>query len=369
MKQFEFKNTVNPLVSIIIVTWNSVEDIEEMLDSVRGQTYENYEVVLVDSASADHTVSLVREKYTSVRIIESKENIGYRRGNRLGMEEAKGDLIMVCNDDVKLMPNCVYELVKTLEQDPSLGLSTPVIMNYFSPELISAAGNTLHYTGMTGHSLARDHVQEYASEIDPNLSAVSGCCFMIRKEAMNALGGFSDDFDALDTGWHAASEDADLSLRARLQGYGVGLAANSIMYHKHDGNRPVTPNLFASAEYARYLLVFRNFETRTLILMIPPMLVLELMSLVFSAMKGKKWLGSKITVYSWLFRNMKMLREMRSRVQKNRTVRDGDIFPVLNPTINRARLVGMGMVGKFIEQSSNAFFAIYHRFMCFAVKL
>lgn len=362
------ENTNNPFISIIIVTWNAADDIEETLDSIQQQVYQNYEVLLVDSASSDNTVDLVKGKYPFVRIIESSENIGYRRGNRVGMNESNGDFIVVCNDDVRLEPDCVGELVKLLVENPGMGLATPVIMNYFEPELISAAGNTLHYTGMTGHSLARDHGREYAYKIDPNLSAVSGCCFIIRKNVMQELGGFSDDFDALDTGWHAASEDADLSMRARLMGYSVGLAPESVMYHKHDGKRPVTPQLFASAEWARYLLVFRNYEKRTLFLMIPALVVLESMSVLFSALKGRKWLRSKFTVYSWLVRNIPALREMRARVQRSRTVSDHKILPILDPKINRARLVGFGVVGKFIEAVTNAMFASYYRFLCFAVK-
>ncbi len=360
--------SVEPLASIVIVTWNATDDIEETLDSIQEQSFKDYEVVLVDSASSDNTVQLVEEKYPWVRVITSAENIGYRRGNRLGMNESKGEFIVVCNDDVRLEQDCIGELVKTLQSNPTMGLATPVIMNYFEPDLISAAGNTLHYTGMTGHSLARDQTRSFVSEIDKSLSAVSGCCFIARKSVIESLGGFSDDFDALDTGWHAASEDADLSLRARYQGHGVGLVSTSFMFHKHDGKRPVTPNLFASAEWARYLLVFRNFETLTLILMLPVFFVLELMALVFSVLKGKEWLRAKFTVYSWIFRNFGELRSMRRRVQAVRTVRDHQVISVLNPTINRARLVGLGPVGKIIEKSTNAFFALYHRVLCFAIS-
>lgn len=367
MNQLETLKT--PYVSIIIVTWNATEDIEETLDSLEEQTYKNSEIILVDSASSDNTVELVRSKYPSVHIIESADNIGYRRGNRLGMNNANGEHIVICNDDVRLDPNCIGELVKTLEDNPTTGLATPVIMNYYEPDLISAAGNTLHYTGMTGHSLARDSGREYAFEIDSDLSAVSGCCFIIRREAMVELGGFSNDFDALDTGWHAASEDADLSLRARMRGYGITLVPSALMYHKHDGKRPVTPNLFASAEWARYLLVFRNYETRTLILMIPAFMMLELMSIVFSAMKGREWLRSKLLVYRWIFKNFSTLRKMRSEVQDRRTVPDSTVLPKLDPTINRARLVGLGPFGKLIEKTSNAVFLLYHRFLCFAVSL
>ena len=368
MKLHHVNSSNEPLVSIIIVTWNASEDIEETLDSIQGQTYQNFEVVLVDSASDDNTVNLVRSKYSFVRVFESKENIGYRRGNRLGMEKSDGELIVICNDDVSLEQNCIAELVDTLLAHPKIGLATPVIMNYFEPELISAAGNTLHYTGMTGHSLARDHKRQYAYEIDPNLSAVSGCCFIIRHDVLNQLGGFSRDFDALDTGWHAASEDSDLSLRARLIGYEVGLSPNALMYHKHDGKRPVTPQLFASAEWARYLLVFRNYEAKTLILMIPALFVLELMSLGFSTMKGWKWLRSKFIVYSWMVKNVGTLRKMRANVQRIRSVPDKQILPVLDPKINRARLVGLGFVGKLIEAFTNTIFGTYYRFLCFAVR-
>jgi GT2 family glycosyltransferase len=80
---------MSPLVSIIIVNWNGRKWLEKCLNSLFLQAYKNFEIICVDNASSDDSVSYMREHYSDVRIIESTVNLGFAGGNNLGLTEAK----------------------------------------------------------------------------------------------------------------------------------------------------------------------------------------------------------------------------------------------------------------------------------------
>ena len=108
---------------------------------------------------------------------------------------------------------------KVMAEDDEIGMVTPMILLAEHKELVNSAGNTLHFSGIYGPRGKGDPKQQH--ETRQILAAVSGCCFMIRRDLMQRLGGFSTDFDQLDVGWHASFEDVDLGWRAQLSGYRI----------------------------------------------------------------------------------------------------------------------------------------------------
>jgi GT2 family glycosyltransferase len=354
-----------PHVTVVVVTWNAAADIEESLSSVMNQSYSNYDVMVVDSASTDNTLEIVRTRFPSVRVIASEENLGYRRGNRLGMLAADGDLIVSCNDDVKVEREWLAKMVEAMEQDESLGLVTPLILNYDTPELISAAGNNLHFAGLSGHSKYRNRSKDVFT-LDEYVPSISGCCFMIRRELLRQLEGFSEDFERFDTGWHASLEEVDLSWRAQLLGYGVKCVSGAVMYHKHSP-RAVPVQRFISYEWGRYLLVLRNYETRTLTLLLPFLFLIELASWGYVLLKGNDWLGAKIRLWKWLLANKKTVRDMRARVQRVRSVSDASILKFMSTGVELSPTTGYGRLARFARDVFNGSSGIYYRLLCWTV--
>ena len=130
----------DPLVTIILLTWNSRQDIDECLISMLRQDYSNYHILIVDSCSADGTPEYIRVKYPELELVEMSQNMGYRKGNSYGMKLAKGKYAIVCNDDVKVENNWMSEMVKTMEEDRLIGISNAVLFNtYFTIHQYSKA--------------------------------------------------------------------------------------------------------------------------------------------------------------------------------------------------------------------------------------
>ena len=351
----------DPLVTIILLTWNSRKDIDECLISMLKQDYSNYHILIVDSCSTDGTPEYIRVNYPELELVEMSQNMGYRKGNSYGMKLAKGKYAIVCNDDVKVENNWMSEMVKTMEKDNSIGLVTPMILMEDKPWLINTAGNTLHFSGMYGPRAKGENRQK--QETPQTLASVSGCCFMIRKDILIKLGGFSADFDNLDVGWHASFEDVDLCWRAQMLGYRIEYVPSAIMYHSYKQPK-MFPSRFASYEWGRYLVVIRNFSLTTLLLLLPFLVVLDLMAWVYAFSKGRAHIASKALVMKWLIRHPYDILKMRQRIQALRKVSDYHIMSKVDYRINLNQTLGGGS-GAFIINCVFGFvsFFYYHILM------
>ncbi|MBE6288205.1 MAG: glycosyltransferase [Mediterranea massiliensis] len=110
----------NPLVSIIILNWNSIPFVFECLESVYNQDYKNIEVIFVDNNSSDTSLSDCKIKYPSITFVENKENVGFAAGMNSGIPFVKGKYCLFLNTDVYLANNYLTETVKLLENNPEV---------------------------------------------------------------------------------------------------------------------------------------------------------------------------------------------------------------------------------------------------------
>lgn len=117
-------------LSIIIVTWNSREDIEPCLRSVfRNSPRLSREVVVIDNASKDGTVHLIEEKFPTVRIIGNRHNVGFARAVNQGLRSVKGNRILLLNPDTVIIEEALGEMARLLEEREDVGAVAPQLLN------------------------------------------------------------------------------------------------------------------------------------------------------------------------------------------------------------------------------------------------
>ena len=347
-----------PSVSVVVLTANSMAHIAGCLGTMMDQSYQNYRVLVVDSNSSDNTIRFIRSHFPGLQVLSLDENLGYRKGNALGMRMAEGDYVVICNDDVEVERDWLATLVQAMEQDPSLGIVTPKILFYDNRDTIDAAGNTLHYTGTYGSRGIGRPEREF-NQLE-ELATMAGCCFMIRRSVLDQTGGFSADFDHLETGWHASFEDVDLAWRTQLLGYRIACVPMSVIYHKHQRN-PVTPQMFCSYEWGRHLMILRNYSAKSLALLVPILVLLEVLTWAYAAVKGGPWPRAKWKEWIWILTHLTTIRDMRARVQSSRVVSDRVIVERMSPTIPIAHLVPWPRWGTHAEWILNMIFSVYYR--------
>ena len=200
-------------ISVIVVTYNSANQIATCLQSVLKQTGVTFEVVVVDNASADTTLSQLAN--FDVRVIANQENLGFGRGNNLGFVTSCGRYIYLLNPDARLVEkNCLAELCRHMDASPRCGMAGTLVR--------SADGNSNNLSSTT-YPGAR-HVRRDFSQLPGNIAWILGASMIIRRELYEKLGGF-------DPGFFLYSEETDLCLRMRELGFEIGYVPEVVVEH------------------------------------------------------------------------------------------------------------------------------------------
>ncbi len=227
---------MKPLVVIVIVIWNGIEDTLECLNSLSTDVYSRKEIVLVDNGSTDHSVARIREQRHPVSIIRSPVNLGFTGGNNLGLAEALkrgAKYAFLLNNDTTVEPDALSQLVDAAEASAHVALLSPIVHYYDVPKdvwfcgasLSLARGEALHESrplGGDGALLEKDGVG--TPHFAPN-PWVSGCAMLVRMTAVEQVGGFDDRFFLT---W----EDVDWCVRMKSFSWVVGVVPRARIYHK-----------------------------------------------------------------------------------------------------------------------------------------
>jgi glycosyltransferase involved in cell wall biosynthesis len=112
----------HPQVSVVVVTRNRRSDLEEAIESLRQQTYDNIEIVIVDNGSVDDTVAVLREHYADIQLVTLEQNTGPYHGRNVGAAASQGDILFFLDDDTSMERTAVAEIVDRFTKQPALGV-------------------------------------------------------------------------------------------------------------------------------------------------------------------------------------------------------------------------------------------------------
>ncbi|MFQ3534353.1 MAG: glycosyltransferase family 2 protein [Aggregatilineales bacterium] len=214
-------------LSIIIVSWNVRDYLARCLDSIAESLRSvplSAEVIVVDSASSDGTVALLREVYPYVRALSQVQNVGFTRGNNIGLAAAQGEFLLLLNPDTEVRGTALAEMVSYLRAHPSVGILGAHTLNTDGthqssrrrfPTLLTALFESTWLQpyapkGLLDRFYARDVADTAIAEVD----WVQGSALMLRRAVYEQIGG-------LDEGYIMFSEEVDFCKRAKLAGWKV----------------------------------------------------------------------------------------------------------------------------------------------------
>lgn len=309
----------NPIVSVIIVTYNSSQYIVDCLEALQANTHKPYEIIVFDNASSDDTVQLIREKFTAVCIQESKTNIGFAAANNRATYLATGEYIAFLNPDTLVEQSWLPPLLETLAADKTIGAATPQVVFADKPNYINTCGNTIHFSGLTyceGYGKLISQAPPY------QVSAVSGAAFIMPRALFQTLGGFAEKF-------FMYYEDTDLSLRIWCAGYVCTAVPNSIVRHAY------TPSFSSQKmfylERNRYLSLFSLLNGWLLLLMAPSIFLMEIVSWGYAVLQGKNDFKAKWRAWIALFSERRWILNRR----KERTCyHPKNLIRIFSPQLN-----------------------------------
>jgi len=214
-----------PLVSIITVNFNGNEITDLFLKSISEITYKNIEVFVVDNNS---TISpdILKQKFPTINLIKSFNNVGFAAGNNLAIRKSKGKYCFLLNNDTEVMHDFLEPIIGLMEGNKNIGIASSKLLYYSNPDTIQYAGHNgiNFYTGRGfGLGYMEKDLGQYNSSYQTQLG--HGAAMLINREAIEKVGLMAELF-------FLYYEEIDFCERVKNVGFQIWYCGQSTVYHK-----------------------------------------------------------------------------------------------------------------------------------------
>lgn len=233
-----------PLVYIVVLNWNGWPDTIECLRSLEDQSYENYEVVVVDNGSTDDSVQRIRAAFPALKLLETGENLGFSAGNNVGIRYAlshDADFVWLLNNDTAVQSQTLAQMVDVATADSNVGAVGSVIMDMDDSARVQAWGG-----GTVRFWCGRSQNAKAPAKLD-YLTAAS---LLVPHSVFDRVG-------LLDERYFLYWEDVDFSFRLRSAGYTLAVCEHAPVMHKGStslrDNKPLL-DAYAFGSLVRFML-------------------------------------------------------------------------------------------------------------------
>lgn len=230
-------------VSIVVLNWNGKEDTGACLRSLKKLRVKNYkpQVIVVDNASKDDSVQVLKKNFRDIVVLENKENKGFTGGNNVGIKYALktgADFMLILNNDTIVDRDLVSGLLEVAGRYLDVGIFSPKI--YFAPgfefhkeryspgirgKILWYAGGKMDWDNVLGENRGVDEVDRGQYEKVEETDFATGACMFIKSEVLKKIGLFDERY-------FMYLEDVDLCRRAREADFGVMYAPKGYLWHK-----------------------------------------------------------------------------------------------------------------------------------------
>ncbi|WP_434035632.1 glycosyltransferase family 2 protein [Formosa sp. 4Alg 33] len=216
-------------IAIAILNWNGATLLKQFLPSVILNS-EGADIYVIDNASTDESVNLLKKEFPSVGIILNSENGGYAKGYNDGLKHIDADVYCLLNSDIEVTPNWLSPIRDAFKQEAKTAILQPKILDFKNKEYFEYAGASGGFIDKYGYPFCRGRIfdtlekdnGQYNSNI--NIDWATGACLFVRSDVFNTINGFDNAF-------FAHMEEIDLCWRTRNLGYSIKCIPASQVYH------------------------------------------------------------------------------------------------------------------------------------------
>jgi GT2 family glycosyltransferase len=219
-------------VAVVILNYNGSDFLSKFLPKVIANTPEG-EIYVADNGSTDHSVTLLRNQFPEVKLIESTQNLGYAGGYNFALKQIKADYFVLMNSDIEPKAQWLSHLLTYLHANPNVAAAQPFILSFQDPNKFEYAGAAGGYWDRYGYPFCRGRMfktienqnKQYESSL---VNWATGACLMVRAETYWKVGG-------LDAYFFAHMEEIDLCWRLQRAGHKIAAVAESEVLHVGGG--------------------------------------------------------------------------------------------------------------------------------------
>ncbi len=312
---------MRPSVSVLIVAWNSGNELRRTLPPLLAELRDGDELIVVDNDSPDDSAAVARELAPAVKIVTMGRNRGFAGGANVGASAATGDLLVILNPDAMPLPGWGDAIRRPWLEGRGWSAWQGLVAGA-DGETINSAGNPVHFTGIVWAGM---HDEPLAAAPGPSVvTAASGACLAVPLEVWRRLGGFAERFFM----YH---EDVDLSLRLRLMGETVGIEPRAVVAHDYEFTASAG-NKWRWLERNRLATLVRIYPGALLALLAPALLATEAALLLAAAAGG--WGAQKLRADAEAVAWLPRLLGERRQIQRARAVSAGEFAAALTPDLD-----------------------------------
>lgn len=322
----------SPLVSLIIVNWNGGEVFNNCIKSLVKVNYPNWELLVVDNGSNDGSENLFKNfnlPTEKITLIKNQRNLGFAMANNQGVKRARGDFILLLNNDTKVVPNLLTVLVNRASRDHTLGVIQPKIELMDKKGYLDNAGSFFTRIGFLQHW---GFLQKDSSFFNKErlIFSAKGACMFIRSSLIKKIGLFDSDFISY-------FEESDFCWRVWLSGYKVLFYPKTKIYHKvgFTIRRLNVTKLNYHYYKNRICSLIKNLEFSNLLIVLSFHLAISLgIALAFLL---KLQISNSLIIFKsfvWNIKHLPATFKKRRLIQQKRVVYDKQIFKNLMQPIS-----------------------------------
>lgn len=212
-----------PLVSVVIPNWNGLAHLETCFEALHAQTYPNLEIITVDNASTDGSQTYITANHPDICLISLPTNRGFTGACNTGMEAAKGEIVILLNNDTEAAPTWIEEIVAAFDRHPEAGMVACKMLLFSQRDTLHTAGDLYGIDGLPRNRGVWQKDDERFRDERYVFSACGGSS-AYRRAMLDQIGLLDDDF-------FFSCEDVDLGWRAQLAGWKAVYAPRAVVYH------------------------------------------------------------------------------------------------------------------------------------------
>ena len=210
------------LVYCIVVTYNGIKWIDKCFGSLI-QSDIKMKIIAVDNGSTDGTIEKLKNDYPDVELLSVGKNIGFGKANNIGLrmaKEAKADYTLLINQDARIEPDTVYNLIKLHEQNTAIGIISPLHIDIENKLLIDKHCSITFSDKLLSDAILKNKIGNLYE-----IESIHAAIWLISKRCLETVGGFDPIF-------HYRQEDIDYINRVKRNNFLFGLAPNIKAYHR-----------------------------------------------------------------------------------------------------------------------------------------
>jgi GT2 family glycosyltransferase len=350
-------------VSAVVVNFNGGERVMKCLAALIAQDTSLGNIFVIDNGSTDGSPSQIRASYPDVQVLELGENRGLPAARNAGLRLASSRLVLLIDNDVCPQPTCLRRLLRTYETLRPAVVCPRVLL---LPEsgIVQSDGAFPHFLGV----MRLRHGYLPVERAQSQTAIVDGCigaCMLVDRALALEAGGFDELY-------FFYFEDLEFSLRLRALGHRFVCEPTAVVYHDRGAGTPGL-SFRGAGEYPlrrvylstrhRILTLLIHYRTRTLLVLLPALLLFEISCLLLVLVQG--WSRAWANAWIWQLQNWRLIRQRRKQAQHARILRDRELLVggsiPFAPGFVRSR--ASGSAAAVLSWIVNGYWQIVHRWI------